>query len=219
MSSSRFTLLLAAGLMLSCAVSAGAAALPDAGEHTEAPRSPGADMAAAHENDAPEAGTNAISGTGAAPETAPAERAPVSYISFALGQDNVSQDGNADDFLDIRVELRPSLRLFKYIGPVLALEMTDELSVFFGGGVFLDIRPAAHFYIAPSFVAGKYDRGDGKDLGGSLQFRSQLEAGYTFDNDHRLGVSYSHMSNGGRYDDNPGVEALTLYYHIPLSGL
>lgn len=139
------------------------------------------------------------------------------YVGLAIGRDNISEDGNADASMDFRIEIRPSFRVLKYFGPVLAVEATNDSSVFFGGGVMIDLRPADYLYVTPSFVAGKYDRGDGKDLGGSLQFRSQIEGGYVFGNEHRIGLSISHMSNGGRYDDNPGVEAIAAYYHIPLS--
>ena len=43
-------------------------------------------------------------------------------------------------------------------------------------------------------------QGDGLDLGYGLEFRSQLEIAYRFDNRSRLGVAVSHMSNASWVD-------------------
>ncbi len=74
---------------------------------------------------------------------------------------------------------------------------------------------ADHYVIAPSFSAGLWSDGDGKDLGHTIEFRSQLEAGYRFDNDMRITAAFSHISNGDLGDDNPGVELGTLYFSVP----
>ncbi len=74
--------------------------------------------------------------------------------------------------------------------------------------------------VTPSFGGGFYADGSGKKLGHEIEFRSQIELAYRFDNRSRLGVAFSHISNasiGG--DKNPGVEVLNIYYALPLDGL
>ena len=50
----------------------------------------------------------------------------------------------------------------------------------------------------------------------SVEFLSQLELGYLFDNNHRIGIAGGHISNAGLGDRNPGTEILNVYYHIPV---
>lgn len=82
-------------------------------------------------------------------------------------------------------------------------------------GIMLDI-PVGNFYITPSFAPGIYERGDGKNIGGPIEFRSQIEVGYKLPNRGRIAVSLDHISNAGIYDRNPGVESVMLTYGIPL---
>ena len=52
-----------------------------------------------------------------------------------------------------------------------------------------------------------------------LEFRSGIEVAWRFDNRSRLGVEFTHISNAGIYDRNPGTETLTVNYSIPLDQL
>ena len=72
------------------------------------------------------------------------------------------------------------------------------------------------FFIETSLMPGIYLRGDGPDLGGSLQFRSALGAGYIFDNGATLTVSYDHRSNADIQSMNPGLETVSIRYAILL---
>jgi hypothetical protein len=71
--------------------------------------------------------------------------------------------------------------------------------------------------VTPSFGVGAYSDGDGKDLGNTVEFRSQIEGGYRFDDRSRLTLALSHISNASLGDRNPGVNILSVYYHIPLT--
>lgn len=71
--------------------------------------------------------------------------------------------------------------------------------------------------LTPSFAVGAYEDGDGKDLGGTLEFRSAVELSYRLDDRARLGLAFDHISNASIYDDNPGTESLVLMYAIPLN--
>jgi len=55
-------------------------------------------------------------------------------------------------------------------------------------------------------------------MGSVFQIRSGLEIAYRFDNRSRPGVIFYHFSNAGLGDDpNPGSEAISLTYSIPLN--
>jgi hypothetical protein len=59
----------------------------------------------------------------------------------------------------------------------------------------------------PSFAPGLYHKGDGKDLGHVLEFKSEVQLSYALSKDSRLGVSYNHVSNASLGDKNPGANS------------
>lgn len=64
--------------------------------------------------------------------------------------------------------------------------------------------------VTPFTGGGVYSAGDGKELGGPVEFRSGLEVSLRVSERVRLGLVYSHLSNAVLYDLNPGAEALAL---------
>jgi hypothetical protein len=62
----------------------------------------------------------------------------------------------------------------------------------------------------PFTGAGVYSAGEGKDLGGPVEFRSGLEVSLAVGERWRVGVVYSHLSNAVLYDLNPGAESLVV---------
>ena len=63
--------------------------------------------------------------------------------------------------------------------------------------------------ILPSFAPGYYEKGDGKDLGSVLEFKSEIKVGLELFENSKLSYSYSHMSNNEWGDTNPGTESAT----------
>jgi len=54
---------------------------------------------------------------------------------------------------------------------------------------------------------GLYREGD-LDLGGAVEFRSEVQLGYRFSPRVRASLGLAHLSNASLYDHNPGVETL-----------
>lgn len=71
--------------------------------------------------------------------------------------------------------------------------------------------------IIPSFTPGVYWKGNGKNLGHPIEFRSALEISYEMENKIRIGIQISHISNAHLSHKNPGLNALTLCLGIPLN--
>lgn len=100
--------------------------------------------------------------------------------------------------------------------PQLGFEMTSKGSLFFTPALMLDL-PLGPFHFTPSFGPGLYIRGGGKRLGYPLEFRTQLEVSYEFDNHARVGVALSHMSNGRLFATwNPGEDSVLAYFQFPI---
>jgi hypothetical protein len=97
--------------------------------------------------------------------------------------------------------------------------VTSDGGVWGGVGVLMDITFFDAVVLTGSVGGGLYEDGGGKDLGHVVEFRSQVELGYQFENQSRLSVAFSHISNANIGNDNPGTEVLNLYYHLPLDVL
>ncbi|HLT79020.1 MAG TPA: acyloxyacyl hydrolase [Ferrovibrio sp.] len=134
------------------------------------------------------------------------------FLALSAGYYDINDNYEA---AEARIEYRHDKKfwIFKPFAGVMAT--TDE-AVHGYAGVLVDIYFGRRWVLTPSFAPGLYREGDGKDLGGTIQFRSQLELSYRFDNRSRLGLSINHISNASIYDSNPGTESVALTYAIPL---
>ena len=94
--------------------------------------------------------------------------------------------------------------------------ITGDTAIYGYGGISLD-WVFGNFILTPSFAAGLYLDGDGKDLGHAIEFRSALEVSYQFKIRLRLGLMIYHLSNASLSDNNPGTEVLSLGYSVPFS--
>ena len=122
------------------------------------------------------------------PAPAAAGEDDTSFLSFGLGYyDLVSND---DDAADFRLEYRHGSGLW-WIKPWLGVEATSDAGLYGVGGILIDIPLGDRFALVPSFGVGAYENGDGKDLGSTVEFRSQVELAYRFENRARLGVAFS----------------------------
>jgi len=75
---------------------------------------------------------------------------------------------------------------------------------------------ASPFFVELSLMPGIFAQGDGPDIGGALQFRSALGAGYEFENGATLAVLFDHRSNADAQNLNPGLETLGIRYAFAL---
>ena len=60
--------------------------------------------------------------------------------------------------------------------------------------------------ILPSFAPGYYEKGDGKDLGSVMEFKSEIKLGVDIFENSNLSYSYSHISNNDWGKVNPGTD-------------
>ena len=87
-------------------------------------------------------------------------------------------------------------------------------------GFFLTENNAAYAYtgiqaqynlgkldFTPSFTPGVYSQGDGKDLGLTIEFKSELQFSLDIFSNSELGFSYNHISNASLGDKNPGANS------------
>jgi len=139
------------------------------------------------------------------------------FLTLGAGwYDFNKQDDSAGEF---RLEYR-SDEEFYYLKPFAAVAGTSSGSFFVGVGVLMDVYFGRRWVLTPSFAPHYYSQGGSdKDLGHELEFRSQIEFAYRFDDRSRLGLSVSHYSNASIGDKNPGTETLMLNYSVPVDKL
>ena len=148
---------------------------------------------------------------------APAQADDPDFLTIGGGwfDFNRQKDTGGEFRLDYRSDYK-----FLIFKPFLTAAAVTNGMTFLGAGILIDIYLGRRLVVTPS-IAPTWWRGktDDLDLGHGLEFRSQIEFAYRFDNRARLGVAVSHSSNASIGDTNPGTETLLVNYSIPLGGL
>ena len=130
-------------------------------------------------------------------------------ISFYTGTfDVIDKEGDDQTSLFGIEHKNPNLFRDTFLGkfsPVSGGFMTGDNSVYLYTGVEGQYG-IGRLKILPSFTPGYYEKGDGKDLGSFLEFKSEIKLGFDIFENSKLSYSYSHISNNDWGDSNPGTD-------------
>lgn len=97
------------------------------------------------------------------------------------------------------------------------VQVHQEGDIFLGVGLQAQRELRSGWFIEASLMPGLFEEGTtANDLGSTLEFRSLIGVGRELRNGNRVSVALSHISNASIGDRNPGLNALSLRYHIPL---
>jgi hypothetical protein len=143
------------------------------------------------------------------------EMADPALLAFSVGAFDVTDDDTAGE---ARLEYRSDYKLWVF-KPFAGVMATSNSAAYGYAGLLADLPLGDRLVATVSFAPGLFHDGNGKDLGHTIEFRSQIELSYRFDNAARLGVSVSHMSNAGLDDHNPGAESVMVTYAMPVAAL
>ena len=137
-----------------------------------------------------------------------AEEKNAEYSFYTGTFDLIDEEGDDKTSLFGVEHKNPDLFRDTFLGkfkPVTGAFMTGNSSVYFYTGVEgqYGIGPIK---ILPSFAPGYYEKGDGKDLGSVLEFKSEVKFGLDIFENSKLSYSYSHISNNDWGDTNPGTD-------------
>ena len=130
-------------------------------------------------------------------------------ISFYTGTfDVIDKEGDDKSNLFGLEHRNPGLFRNTILGkfsPLTGAFMTGDSSVYLYTGIEgqYGIGPLK---ILPSFAPGYYEKGDGKDLGSVLEFKSELKVGLDIFENSKISYSYSHISNNDWGEKNPGTD-------------
>ena len=130
-------------------------------------------------------------------------------ISFYTGTfDLLDKEGDDQTTLFGVEHKNPDLFRDTFLGkfkPVTGAFMTCKNSIYLYTGIEgqYGIGPLK---ILPSFTPGYYEKGNGKDLGDVLEFKSEVKVSFDIFENTKLGYSYSHISNNDWGEKNPGTD-------------
>ena len=151
-----------------------------------------------------------------------------SFLSFAY-----SADENTNKLNELETELNFFTGMFdfsdhKQASPVFGLQHQNEelfiktprgkFSPITGG--FITANNAFYLYtgvqaeyeigslnFTPSFAPGYYGKGNGKDLGSVIEFKTEIQVSFDLSESSHLGMSYNHISNASIGAKNPGANS------------
>ena len=92
------------------------------------------------------------------------------------------------------------------LSPITGAMITADSATYFYTGVQSEYSFGA-LNITPSFAPGYYNKGNGKDLGHALEFKSEVQVSLDLPQSSQLGFSYNHLSNASLGDKNPGANS------------
>src|SRR3954462_2439532 len=127
---------------------------------------------------------------------------PTSHVTQTVGLASIEYRGTSD--------------LYRGMKPLVGAFGGSDDSSYVHAGVYRDFALAPRWIVTPHFSAGVYSDGTTNDLGGKLEFQSGVDLFYRLDHRWRVGATLRHVSNGGIYDVNPGIETLAILVAIPL---
>jgi hypothetical protein len=127
-----------------------------------------------------------------------------------LNEDETYEAGWEAHFAPRRLPWFP--RFVPAVSPAVGGIATSRGTLYVYGGFRLDLPLGRAWRVGLQEAAGLYYRDFGRNLGGSLEFRSGIELSRRIGERSRLGLLLYHLSNAGFYGRNPGTESLVVTY-------
>ena len=127
-------------------------------------------------------------------------------FSFYTGMFDFSDDGQRATLVGVQHQ-NESLKRKSFLGtlsPITGLIITENNTQYFYTGIQAQYK-IGKLNVIPSFAPGLYGKGDGKDLGHVVEFKSEVQLSFDLFSDSELGFSYNHISNASLGKKNPGA--------------
>lgn len=105
-----------------------------------------------------------------------------------------------------------------WLEPAVGLTTNADGVLYGYAGFRMPFELGGGWRLVPQWAVGIYERNDGKDLGGAVEFRSGIELALRLGERQTVGLVVYHLSNAGIYRPNPGVESLAAVWSIRPGG-
>ena len=129
-------------------------------------------------------------------------------FSFYTGMFDFSDDGQRATLIGVQHQ-NESLKRKSFLGtlsPITGFILTENNAQYFYTGIQAQYK-IGKLNVVPSFAPGLYGKGDGKDLGHVVEFKSELQFSLDLFKNSELGFSYNHISNASLGEKNPGANS------------
>ena len=140
-------------------------------------------------------------------------------LNFYTGMFDFSDDGQRAALFGFQHQNENLVResFLGTISPVTGFMLTENNAAYAYTGIQANYN-LGKLNIIPSFTPGLYGQGDGKDLGHTIEFKSELQFSLDVFSNSELGFSYNHISNASLGDKNPGANSYmsVSYTHLTL---
>ena len=129
-------------------------------------------------------------------------------FNFYTGMFDFSDDGQRAALFGMQHQNENLVResFLGTISPVTGFLLTENNATYAYTGIQAEYN-LGKLNIVPSFTPGLYGKGDGKDLGHTLEFKSEIQFSLDLLSNTELGFSYNHISNASLGDKNPGANS------------
>ena len=129
-------------------------------------------------------------------------------LNFYTGMFDFSDDGQRAALFGFQHQNENLVRdsFLGTLSPVTGFMVTENNAAYAYTGV------QAHYALGklnviPSFTPGLYNQGDGKDLGHTVEFKSEIQLSLDLFSNSELGFSYNHISNASLGEKIPGANS------------
>ena len=129
-------------------------------------------------------------------------------INFYSGMFDFSDDGKKSAIIGLQHQNENLIResFLGTLSPITGAMITADNAAYFYTGVQAQYKIGI-FDVTPSFTPGIYEKGDGKDLGHLVEFKSEVQLSLNLFENSQFGMSYNHISNASLGEKNPGANS------------
>ena len=129
-------------------------------------------------------------------------------FSFYTGMFDFSDDGQRAALFGIQHQNENLTRnsFLGTISPITGFILTENNAQYFYSGIQAQYK-IGKLNVVPSFTPGLYGKGNGKDLGHIVEFKSEVQLSFDLFSNSELGFSYNHISNASLGKKNPGANS------------
>ena len=129
-------------------------------------------------------------------------------LNFYTGMFDFSDDGQRAALFGFEHQNENLVRdsFLGTLSPVTGFMLTENNAAYAYTGIQAQYS-LGKLNIIPSFTPGIYGKGDGKDLGHAIEFKSEIQLSFDIFSQSELGFSYNHISNASLGEKNPGANS------------
>ncbi len=135
------------------------------------------------------------------------------FLGLSIGAFDAFREN--DRSVAVNAEYQSSVRIAGILQPIYGIGVTTDSGVYAYGGLGAPFHITNKILVTPSLAVAAYHNGAGYDLGQVLNARGAAEVAYVFDNQSRIGITGSVLTNLDSLQDRDMIGTVALTYTTP----